>query len=64
MDKILLHVRVESDDEVLDADILTIFDHGKKMVTNSNDLKVQKVYEHYQNLWHRYVKQRKISDEL
>ena len=50
MNEMLLDVRGESDSDVLDTDILTILDHGKKMVTNNNYPKVQNTYECNQNL--------------
>ena len=42
VDEMLLDVRLDSDDDALDADTSSILDHVTKMVTNSNDPKVRK----------------------
>ena len=64
MEEMLLDVRVDNAEKILEDYIMMILDAGKKMVSNSRDPKVQNMYKCYQNLWHTYVKRKKISDKM
>ena len=63
MEEMLLDIRVNNRGEILEDDMM-ILDTKKKMVSNSKDPKVQKMYECHQQLWHSYIKHKNILNKI